>query len=462
MTGIFMESNESLGLLFNRYKDIPDVIDKFIQKMISINNAQNSDNKTKTDVDDSDITYDLEKFKNTCKGMMKNPEPINPRKVNEEKSKIKKVRAKTEALVPKLAKLHEIVHGRQVNEGKQLSVMTSVVEWTKRVIIDTLNLCSQDLNLLSLVGTVYYRKLFEDGFDSLMRDDPYMEDLMEYAIDDSSDNVDIMNNIFNDFLESHVYESDEDSNDIEKKPPPKADINDVITPIGDDSKEEYYPIFPMSVSYNYGPLYTFMAPIIHKVTNGDEYTHTFMSFDPEFKTIMTFGGKGLEYMTVEDYEAFKYSKSVYVGVIWLTKDEMNDIKSVIKEYNDNPNEVRFSLINFFTMMIGKVKRKDKSHCCSTFLGYLLNVANKHNLTKDYSQTRPEDVTLLPRSFFVGTFKDLDDLIAKRPYFAKRIKEIYDANIDDIREYNNNIPRIMLTDNIKRHKSLKKFYQKIVQ
>ena len=89
MTGIFMESNENLGLLFNRYKDIPDVIDKFIQKMISINNAQNPDNETKTDVDDSDIAYDLEKFKNTCKGMMKNPEPINPRKVNEEKSKIK-------------------------------------------------------------------------------------------------------------------------------------------------------------------------------------------------------------------------------------------------------------------------------------------------------------------------------------------------------------------------------------
>lgn len=454
MTGIFIESNENLGLLFNRYKDIPDVVDKFIQKMM---NAAKSN-------DTSSVEEDLNRFKDTCKGIMKNPEPINPRKVKEERNKVKKVKVKTEALVSKLAKLHKIVKGRY-NEGRSMVTLSSAVDWTKKVIIDLLNLCDQDLNLLSMVGTVYYRKIFEDGLDSLMEDDPYVEDLMECSIEYEGHESDIMTNLFDDFLEQNIFESGEEDNtnyDSEEKPIPKADINDVITPIGDDSKEEYYPIFPMSVSYNYGPLYTFMAPIIHTVTNGDNYTHTFMSFDPEFKTIMTFGGKGLEYMTVEDYEAFKYSKSVYIGVVWLTKDEMNSVKSVIKDYNDNPKEVRFSLVNFFTMMLGKVKRKDKSHCCSAFLGYLLNVANKHNLTKDYSQTRPEDVTLLPRSFFVGTFTDLNDLIDKRPYFAKRIKEIYDANIDDIREYNNCIPRIMLTDNIKRHKSLKKFYQKIVQ
>lgn len=431
MIGIFVESNETLGLLYNRYKDIPDITGKFITTVMN--------------ADDDDLISDkLDEYKRVTRGIMKTPEPVNPKELKSERKRVITVRKKTETLIERLVTLNNKYKDGSTSD--KYPSMKSSIEWVKKVVIDLLNLCDQDLNILSLVDHVYYRKVYESDCSRMMTDYEY-GDLMECAYDDT-DVDDIFESVFDQLLEETAEG--------------KADIRDVINPISDDKKnDEYFPIFPMSVSYNFGPAYTFMAPIINKVTNGDEYTHSFMSFDPDFRTIMTFGGKGLEYMTVEDYQAFQYSKSVYVGVVWLTKDEMNDVKKTIKEYYENPKDVRFSLINFFSMMFGKIKRKDKSHCCSAFLGYLLNVANKKNLNKDYSMTRPEDITLLPRAFYVGTFKDLEDLNKRRQELKAKVKKIYDDNIDDIREYNNSIPRIMLTDNIKKPKSLKNFFKRMV-
>lgn len=433
MASIFIESNETLGLLYNRYKDIPDITKKFIYTI-------------KDETDDDTISDELDDYERIIKGVIKTPEPINPRSVNKERNRVSVTRKKTEDLIPELVKLNKRYLNKTDNgENKNEYPCTKKsIEFILDVIVDTLNLCDQDLNILSLVDTVYYRKIYESEYSELMSDDS--GSIMECNYDDIE-----YNSVLGLALDQLLEES-------AKNDKQKVDLRDVIE---DKSDVEYVPIFPMSVSYNYGPIYTFMAPIINAVTNGDEYTHSFMSFDPDFRTIMTFGGKGLEYMTVEDYEAFKYSKSVYVGVVWLTKDEMNDVKKTIKDYYENPKDVRFSLINFFSMMLGKIKRKDKSHCCSAFLGYLLNVANKKNLTKDYSQTRPEDITLLPRAFYVGTFKDLEDLNNKRSDLKDRVKKIYDDNIDDIREYNNSIPRVMLTDNIKKPKNLKSFFKKMV-
>lgn len=446
MIGIFLESNESLGLLYNRYKDMGSITDKFIDDVNKIANKESYDEDKLSDT--------VETYKNTVKGTMKSPEPVNPRTTDKERRRVKIVKDKLDDTLYKLSKLWMKYEGFKTNTGKSFPSLKSAITCARRVLIDTMNLCDQDLNLLSLVDKVYYRKVYESEWDNMMSDGSPLDDFMESSLDSGDSFEDeIFDSLYRSYIES---KKEKEENKEENKVNLQKDFLD--QPL-EDSNEKYYPIFPMSVAYNYGPAYTFMAPIIHKVTNGDEYTHSFMSFDPEFKTILTFGGKGLEYMTVEDYEAFKYSKSVCVYVVWLTKDELNDIKRVIKDYNDNPKDVRFSLINFFSMMLGKIKRKDKSHCCSAFLGYLLNAANKKNLTKDYSQTRPEDVTMLPRSFFVGTFKDLEDLKEKRPEFKKRIDKIYDDNIDDIREYNNSIPRVMLTDNIKRHKKdLKKFYK----
>lgn len=441
MNGIFIESNENLGLLYNRYKDIPDTTDKFL------NDIENA-------VPGSDISDKLDDFKRVVKGMMKTPEPVNPKTIKRERQLVKVVRDKTEKLITKLKNIYEKYQAIKTDENKSSSSIESAIECVRKVIVDILNLCDQDINLLSLVDTVYYRKVYESDCSTMLNDNDDIEDIMESSVDD------IVSDLYEEACISYMESNDDKSSDDNKHEQTKANINNVTDEIK-DSDEKYYPIFPMSVAYNYGPAYTFMAPIIHNITNGDEYTHSFMSFDPEFKTIMTFGGKGLEYMTVEDYQAFKYSKSVYISVVWLTKDEINDIKRTIKEYVDNPKDVRFSLFNFFTMMLGKIKRKDKSHCCSAFLGYLLNVANKKNLTKDYSQTRPEDITLLPRAFYVGTFKDLDDLNKKRGELKKRIKKLYDDNIDDIREYNNIIPRVMLTDNIKKPRELKKFFKRMV-
>ena len=60
-----------------------------------------------------------------------------------------------------------------------------------------------------------------------------------------------------------------------------------------------------------------------------------------------------------------------------------------------------------------------------------------------------------------TFKYLDDLESKRDEFKKKVKQIYDDNIEDIIEYNNSIPKIMLTSNLKKSGKIRDFFAKLM-
>lgn len=140
---------------------------------------------------------------------------------------------------------------------------------------------------------------------------------------------------------------------------------------------------------------------------------------------------------------------------------MNDVQQAIDRYEESDKNTKYDIFNFVTMVMGKASRADMRHVCSTFVGYILNVANKKNLTKDYSTFRPGDVTILPRSYFVMTFKDLDDFESKRDEFKKKVKQIYDDNIEDIIEYNNSIPKIMLTSNLKKSGKIRDFFAKLM-
>ncbi len=180
MTGIFMESNEKLGLLYNRYKDIPDITDKFINDLFSSNN-------------DSEISNKLNDYKRTVKGIIKSPEPINPRSTKKERQRIKEVKSKTESLINNLKKLIEY------NNKKYNACIGSAIKWIQRVIIDTLNLCDQDLNILSLIDKVYYKKIYESDCSNIMTECNDVNDFMELTIDNK--NIDIFNNIYESYFE---------------------------------------------------------------------------------------------------------------------------------------------------------------------------------------------------------------------------------------------------------------------
>lgn len=44
---------------------------------------------------------------------------------------------------------------------------------------------------------------------------------------------------------------------------------------------------------------------------------------------------------------------------------------------------------------------------------------------------------------------------------RKVKQIYDDNIDDIREYNNEIPKIMLDNNLKKSGSIRDFFANLL-
>lgn len=165
-----MESNEKLGLLYNRYKDIPDITDKFIDNINSSN-------------DEDTILNELNDYKRIIKGIIKTPEPINPRTLKAERQRIVQVKSKVESLVNKLKKLNDQYKTKRANDGKVYSSTGSAIKWIQRVIIDTLNLCDQDLNLLSLVDKVYYRKIYESDCSNIMNDNSGIDDFMECSID---------------------------------------------------------------------------------------------------------------------------------------------------------------------------------------------------------------------------------------------------------------------------------------
>ena len=215
----------------------------------------------------------------------------------------------------------------------------------------------------------------------------------------------------------------------------------------------------MGISYDYSDPFDKFGKNIHKITRGDEYTHALLSFDTDLEHIIQFQMHGIERGNINTYEAVKHTKSIYVCVQFLTKNEINQIKEVIKEYENSKS--RYDALNFVSMFMGKSSRSDKRHVCSTFVGYLLNVANKKNMTKDYSEFRPGDITILPRSFFVMTFKDFDDFQNKKEEFKKRVQQIYDDNIEDIKEYNNEIPRVMLDSNLKKSGNIRDFFSKLM-
>ena len=74
------------------------------------------------------------------------------------------------------------------------------------------------------------------------------------------------------------------------------------------SDEEYYPIFPMGISYDYTldrKKVTF-GIITKKVTMGDEYTHSFMAFNTKLDPIIQFQMHGIEQTKLFEYDALNY------------------------------------------------------------------------------------------------------------------------------------------------------------
>lgn len=474
--GIFIESTVEQGLLYQRYANIPQIVDKFIE---IVDKAVDHANKVGIEgYEKFDLSTKLEKFKSDVKIEMKDPMPINVQKLKSTKSSVNAVKNEAIQLLNKLGNMRKksrfgdnyikgvIIKPKIFHDTIDDNTHTKVnsflrqinrsMDWIEKVILDLMNLADQDNNLLTLVSTVYHRKIFEDvDWNNMMTEsfDLLCEEVDDYiprsGVEDKAGfDHDFADDPIDDESEENVVDTNKDDSDL----------------ASNDIDEEYYPVFPISISYDYNYDDKSMVSTghnLHKITNGDEYTHSIISFDPSLTQIYHFQTHGIEVTSIYDYKSVRATKSIYVSVVFVTKKERDQIMEVLEDCLHNIDDTHYDFLGFVNQILGKHARVNRAFICSTFVGYLLNVANKKNLPRDYSEYRPGDVTILPRAFFVMTFKNVDDFKERGYELQERVKKIYDENIDEIREYNNILPKVVLDNNIREAGSIRKFLWKVL-
>lgn len=467
---IFVESNEALGLLYNRYSKLPSTINSFLDNIEEA--ITNAHKKEVPAADKLNLGSKLEQFKSDVKVNMQSPEHIDTGKIGHLRSMISKTKRETEDALNRLGKLRsKTTYGKNwisgilikpkvylknnvdpefhANVNKVVRDISRSLDWAEKTILDLLNLADQDLNLLSVVQKVYYRKIFESA-----------DDMMDIDIDDFQ-------------FESYFASGGEIDDDEEDDEEFSSNFLD------DKIDEEYFPIFSIITSYDIDKLekeisnpesnvseevrkLVMRGKGIRNITFGDNYTHTLVSFDTSFEHMYHFNGTGFSRDNIMTNKAFELTKSIYVNVTFLTTSELEAIRKQLNHFDEVKDKTAYDLIQFVTQMVGRSNHKDGRLICSTFLGYLLQTANPKNLHRDFSMIRPEDITILPRSFYVIDFEDKTDFIKRKKEFERRVNQIYKDNIDEIREYNNELPRVLLKSQMKEKGALDKFMDWMVK
>lgn len=197
--------------------------------------------------------------------------------------------------------------------------------------------------------------------------------------------------------------------------------------------------------------------IIHALTRGDNYSHALVSLDPSLERMYSFEDEGLEIDGIHDRLSWLGTKSIYVAVMFVTKDERETMQAYLDYLTENIENTSYAMSNLLKMMVGKPVKQDKRFVCSSITGYILSMGNRKNVQRDYSRLRPEDITLLPRAFYVANFSDALDFDRRKAEFTAKIAKLKADNWEEIDEYNNQLPRLLLKDNLGKLKTLDKIF-----
>ena len=248
-------------------------------------------------------------------------------------------------------------------------------------------------------------------------------------------------------LQEEVYNLFEEADSIEE------------TEKKDDKKDsDFVPIFAVLQSYqhdetdNHGnkkdesqKALADINKVIRFMTKGDKYSHALISLDDDLEEVYSFGSLGFEKAPIEHDKFWITTDEIYISVMFLTKEEFDSVEKFIKKMKAEEGETKYAYSNLVKMFIGRPVINNKRNVCSTFTACVLQHANPKLLHRDYSRMRPEDLTIIPRSFYVMTCKDRDDFLAKKSQFKARWKAIKEEHIDEIKDYNNDLPKIMLKE-----------------
>lgn len=172
---IFVESTEDMGIMYNSYESLlgvtsnfMDVIETGVDKLVK-----------DPDKSDIDISSDITKFK---KDIKKNftPAPIEINKIGSTISKVKKFKKELESLLKRYGALKNKisfggnyfravvakpkVYSKEINADNYEKINQNIravnrgMDWVEKALLDLFNFADQDLNILTVVNTVYGKK----------------------------------------------------------------------------------------------------------------------------------------------------------------------------------------------------------------------------------------------------------------------------------------------------------------
>lgn len=199
-----------------------------------------------------------------------------------------------------------------------------------------------------------------------------------------------------------------------------------------------------------------LCKLINKLAKGDQYSHCVISFDEDMTQMYSFEANGIVHDSL-DTKFWKFISSVYMSVMFIKKEQKDKLLKMCKDFVKNPETTSYAYSELVRMYLGKPIKASRNFICSSFAAYLLAAADPKNLHRDYSRMRPEDIELLPRTFYVANWKNGTDIEKKKSVIHNKVKAIEKEHMEELKDYNNELPRYLLQDTCKK----KKFFDKII-
>ncbi len=180
---IFYESNETLGVLYDRYRNIPKIIDIFLDDIESSVKVTLSN----PEKDLSSLLTSLKKFKDDVSFENK-PIVIGSDQIKEITKSINDLEKNTDKILKKFVKLKDKIsfggnlyraiirkpriYSKDIDEERyriqnaNIRAINRSLDWVEKTFIDIYNLMNQDKNILQLIDKVYIsNKIYEYGND---------------------------------------------------------------------------------------------------------------------------------------------------------------------------------------------------------------------------------------------------------------------------------------------------------
>lgn len=201
--------------------------------------------------------------------------------------------------------------------------------------------------------------------------------------------------------------------------------------------------------------------IIKKLTRGDNYSHALVSFDDSLTNMYSYEDEGFVVDNIMTKASWMGTSSIYICVMFVNREDRDRMKKFVKDLKEHQSESRYASANLLKAYVGTPYKIDKRFVCSSFTGYIMSCSNPKNLHRDYSRLRPEDITILPRSFYVMNVKDREDFIKHKDEIKKKVDAIFKEYHDEIDDYNNQLPKLMLQDRVDKLKTLDKIFDWII-